>query len=97
MERDAPGAERKWSVRQGVVPGTRDSRAYLLLPAPEAPAGSLHSAGTGPAIAVGRGSVGSETGREPRQTAADYQGRYSGNHGCRQLCAGPGVADDAPC
>ena len=77
-----------------MVPGARDGRAYLLLPAPEAPAGSLHSAGTGPAIAVGRGSVGSETGREPRQTAADYQGRYSGNHGCRPLCAGPGVADD---
>ena len=35
-ERDASGAERKWSVRQGVVPGTRDCRAYLLLPAPEA-------------------------------------------------------------
>ena len=24
MERNAPGAERKWSVRQGVVPGARD-------------------------------------------------------------------------
>jgi len=49
VERDAPGAERKWPDRQGVVPGARDGRAYLLLPAPEAPAGSLHSAGTGPA------------------------------------------------
>ena len=67
MERDAPGAERKWSVRQGVVPGARDGRAYLVLPAPEAPAGSLHSAGTGTAIAVGRGSAGSKTERLPCQ------------------------------
>ena len=75
MERDAPGAERKWSVRQGVVPGTRDGRAYLLLPAPETPAGCLHSSGAGTTIAVGRGSAGSETGREPRPAPADYQGR----------------------
>lgn len=57
VERDASGAERKWSVRQGVVPGARDGRSYLFLPAPEAPAGSLRSAGTGTAIAVGRGSA----------------------------------------
>ena len=57
MERDAPGTERKRPVRQGVVPGARTGGAHLLLPAPQTPAGSLHSLGTGTAVATGRSSA----------------------------------------
>ena len=94
MERDAPGAEEKWPVCQGVVPGVGAGRAYLLLPAP---AGRLYSPGTGAAVAAGGGSAGSKVEGKPCQAPADHQGRYVGNHGCRPFGAGSGTAGDAPC
>lgn len=49
---DAPGTERKRSVRKGMVPGAWLGGAYLLLPASEVPPGCLYCSGTGAADAV---------------------------------------------
>ncbi len=49
MERNASAAEREWSVCQVMVPEARASGAYLLLPAPETPSGSVYRIGAGTA------------------------------------------------
>ena len=50
MEWNAPGATGKRVVRQSMVPGARADRTCLLLPTPEALAGSLYCTRTGTAI-----------------------------------------------
>ena len=97
MAWDGTGTEGKRVIRQGMVCRVRDHGACVLLPAPPASAGGLSCAEGGTAGAIGRGPAGTKGAGASCQSAADHQGRDSGNHGCGPADAGTGTAGDTPC
>ena len=80
------GNSEKRFICQGVVCGAWDHRACVLLPAPSASDVGLSGSAGNAARTIGRCPAGTKGAGASRQSAADHQGRDSGDPGCRPRC-----------